>query len=418
MIVLGLAMIEAILLLKTDPKIIFPLPLYILIFALIFNLGQPFRVKALPEKANSLLSFLVNLITIMLLVQFTGGIESEFYPAYFLIPTLGTYYFGPKGILVGLFIIFFSYGRLWFSLPHRTEITSPSNFLFKLVFLLLGSIPLALLVEREKRHREKLKETYLQLIQSAKLTALGELAAGIAHELDQPLASIKLYLHLILSKPTKRSLLRQDLLIVQEQTQRMNKIIGDIKGFSRQSQFDPSPLNINQPVEDALRFIAKQFELSGIKATKNLSPHLPKVMGDRSQLQQVFLNILINAKDALMGSAKKELSIATRMIENRESGESCIEVTFSDTGCGIPQKIEDKIFNPFFTTKSSGVGLGLSISKGIIEKHDGSIDISSQENKGTTITITLPNNVAQEDSGSTKKIFRREEKEWKISESS
>jgi len=237
---------------------------------------------------------------------------------------------------------------------------------------------------------QKLKETQAQLIQAGKLTALGTLGSGIAHQLNQPLTGIRGFVQNILMEIDRKNPYYQDLKIIEEQTGYMRDIIENIKAFSRQTETKKRLININGAIEKTLLLLSEQLRLHGIELVKKLDPHLPKITGSLNQLQQVFANLLINAREALdakKGKRQKKLTVGSKLTADKR----CVEVEFSDTGTGLPDEIKDKIFDPFFSTKGAkGTGLGLSLSYGIIEDHNGSIEMTSEIGKGTTFKILLP----------------------------
>ncbi len=248
--------------------------------------------------------------------------------------------------------------------------------------------------ELKKKNQElqstyrQLRETQAQLVQAAKLAALGELGAGVAHELNQPLEAIKCSAQLMMKDLSKESFYRDDLLRIEEQTKRMAKIVKNISAFARQTSSKQSALDINVPLEKALLLVSQQLKNHKIEIVKDFHSNLPGVTADSNQLQQVFLNLIGNARDAL-GIAEKEnkrLTIITKPASD------FVEITFTDNGCGIPKKDLEKVYDPFFTTKSvgQGTGLGLSVSYGIIEDHAGLMDITSQEGEGTVARVFLP----------------------------
>jgi len=250
---------------------------------------------------------------------------------------------------------------------------------------------------RKKAQREledayqKLKETQEQLIQSAKMAAMGQLAAGISHELNQPLTGIKGFAQAAFMDLKESDPLRADLSKIIEQADRMDRIIKNVRFFARKSEFKMEELDINQPIEDSLMLLSQQLKVHNIRVAKHFAENLPKIKGDQNQLQQIFLNLITNAKDAI-GNLNNpdggELLIKTSLSEDKKN----IEVVFQDTGCGISEENLSNVFNPFFTTKSpgGGIGLGLAIVYRIVENHQGKIEFESQEGKGTTFKITLP----------------------------
>ncbi len=238
---------------------------------------------------------------------------------------------------------------------------------------------------------KELKETQEQLIQSGKMAAMGQLAAGVSHELNQPLTGIKGFAQAILMDIDEKNPVRADLNKIIEQANRMDKIIQHVRFFARRSEFVMRKLDINQPIEDSLMLLNEQLRVHNIRVKKSLNSNLPGIQGDPNQFEQVFLNLITNAKDAidnLMSPDGGELIVKTSLSRDKKN----IEILFEDTGCGIPKENLEHIFNPFFTTKSpeGGIGLGLSIVYRIIENHKGKVEVESEEGKGTAFKITLP----------------------------
>jgi signal transduction histidine kinase len=274
--------------------------------------------------------------------------------------------------------------------------TSKKQMEFTNQILLLLSIlanQTAVAVENSRNYNallkttEELKLTQAQMIQAAKLAAVGELAGGIAHEINNPLQILLGHIQLI---QLGRDLPKR-IEIVKEQVEKISQIVRRLLNFSRKvpEDFKLEPVNINFAIQEMTTFMSYQFKYNDIELILKLDPALPLVYGNKIYLQQVFLNLMINAKDAMPEGGK--LVIETKL----ENGNVIIK--FSDTGIGIPDDIKDKIFEPFFTTKGSkGTGLGLSISRWIIRKHNGEIKVESQQGKGSTFTITLPLNPEQQ----------------------
>ncbi|MFH1504868.1 MAG: ATP-binding protein [Candidatus Omnitrophota bacterium] len=236
----------------------------------------------------------------------------------------------------------------------------------------------------------ELKNVQAQLIQAGKMAAMGQLGAGIAHELNQPLAGIRGFSQIILYSLPENDPNRELLNKIVEQTVRMEKIIQSIRTFARQSTFEYRDLSINQCIDDAVMLFDAQVRSHRINLIKEYSEDLPLGFGDPNQLQQVFVNLIANSRDALdeKNQGNKEIRIKTMP---QDKGK-LIEIQFSDTGSGISQDSISEIFNPFFTTKKvgSGMGLGLSISHGIIENHRGSIEVESKSGEGAAFKILLP----------------------------
>jgi signal transduction histidine kinase len=234
---------------------------------------------------------------------------------------------------------------------------------------------------------EKLIETQEQLIRSEKLAAIGQLASGVGHELRNPLGSIKnatFYVRKRLANtdlPASEPRVVEFLNIIDDEVNSANKVITDLLGFSRVAKPAVSPASIAGIIEDALRYTPVP---ENVKLTKNINNNLPSVMVDADQIKQVFLNIALNALQAMPEGGHLDIRASSK-------GEFA-EVEFTDSGDGIPKSIINKIFDPLFTTKAKGVGLGLSVCKSIIDRHEGDIRVESEEGKGTTFTLSLPTN--------------------------
>ncbi|MEI9478637.1 MAG: PAS domain S-box protein [Deltaproteobacteria bacterium] len=233
---------------------------------------------------------------------------------------------------------------------------------------------------------KKLEETYLQLVSSEKMASLGKLAAGIAHEINNPLGGILIYASLIMEDLPEGDPKRQDLARIVQETSRCKDIVKSLLEFARQTGPKMEPTDINRAITDGLFFLENQALFHNIRIMKKLDPALPSPHGNAGQLKQVFMNIIVNAAEAMHGSGT--LTIATSVALDHRS----ILVEFTDTGEGIPEENLTRIFDPFFTTKDvgKGTGLGLATSYGIIDGHGGKIGVKSKVGEGTTFTIELP----------------------------
>jgi two-component system, NtrC family, sensor kinase len=233
--------------------------------------------------------------------------------------------------------------------------------------------------------REKLK-LEKQLMRSEKLSSLGKLSAGIAHEINQPLTGVLTFAHLLLKKFQNDETTRQDLEIIVRETTRIRGIVQGILEFARESHMQKKPHRIEQLLDKTLEIIVHQQRFFGIELVKNYDPSVPEVVIDSNLMEQVFMNIILNALESMHGSGT--LTIKT----GKSNGWA--QVDFADTGQGMSEDILDKIFDPFFTTKDStegmGMGLGLAISYGIVKNHNGDIQVTSKVGKGTTFMVRLP----------------------------
>jgi two-component system NtrC family sensor kinase len=236
----------------------------------------------------------------------------------------------------------------------------------------------------EERTRE-LVEMQARLIQSEKLASLGKLAAGIAHEINNPLGGVLIYTHLLLEDADRDSGQYENLKKIVKETTRCKDIVKGLLEFSRPKEPEMVPTDIHDALNRALAIFEPQSFFQNIKIEKEFS-EVPRVVADSSQLQQVFTNIISNAAEAMAGNGV--LTIRTSLDEQSDR----IKVEFTDTGHGIKPEDMTRLFEPFFSTKAvgKGTGLGLAISYGIIQKHRGSIEVRSEIGKGSAFTVILP----------------------------
>ena len=236
-----------------------------------------------------------------------------------------------------------------------------------------------------KVHQE-LEAAQAQLVHSDKIASLGRMSAGVAHEINNPLAGILIYAELLQRDLAADAVHRENIEVIINQTMRCQQIVHRLLDFSRQSLGERKLFDANDIIHRCVELISHQAFFHNIKVIQELDPFLPQIVGDPGQLQQVFTNLLLNAADAMNGQG--QITIASRPMPQGDG----IILTFTDTGCGIPPEIRDKIFEPFFTTKppGKGTGLGLSIVYGVIQRHGGTITADSPREGGTTFTIRLP----------------------------
>ncbi len=242
-------------------------------------------------------------------------------------------------------------------------------------------------IGRDLTERRRLEQ---QLIQSDKLSALGQLVAGVAHELNNPLTSISGYAQLLLRNRTLNDEVRADLEQIRQQAERAGRIVRNLLMFAREHKPERLATQINEVIQSTLALQVYQLRVDNITVQLDLDPELPSTVADPHQLQQVLLNLITNARQAMNERGSGILTIRTRRHEAADG--RYIEISISDNGVGIPAQYLDKVFNPFFTTKpvGQGTGLGLSICYGIIQEHQGQIWIESREGVGTTVFIRLP----------------------------
>lgn len=242
------------------------------------------------------------------------------------------------------------------------------------------------MVDELKTRDEALDTTQEQLIQSEKMAAFGQLGAGIAHEIKNPLAGIQGLAEISQYEMAGEVEVQDNLRMIVKEAKRCAHIIDNLLRFARREKADMEETALNQVVLDSIAIVSHQLGISRVQVEKALADELPMISGNSNQLQQVFMNFLINAEQA-MGGKPGSVRAATRKLESGE-----VEVRFTDTGPGIPEDIQQKIFEPFFTTKpvGEGTGLGLSVSFGIIKDHEGDVRVESAVGEGCTFIVTFP----------------------------
>jgi PAS domain S-box-containing protein len=238
-----------------------------------------------------------------------------------------------------------------------------------------------------------------QLIQASKMSTLGEMATGVAHELNQPLTTIQISADFISNLIKEGQKIPEvELKIASEemkgQVERAVRIINHLREFGRKPEMQREEININKPIEGVFTLLGQQLKVRGIKIVLDLKDDLPPIMGDNNRLEQVFIDMVINARDAMEEKKERwaggdlENTLTIRSFEQ----DGHVVVTITDTGTGIPDGMKEKIFEPFFTTKEvgKGTGLGLAISYGIVKEYDGTIEVESEGGNGTTFRISFP----------------------------
>lgn len=253
-----------------------------------------------------------------------------------------------------------------------------------------GMSAMALVTDITERKRV---ETQLQrqrevLYQTEKLAALGTLSAGIAHEMNNPLGIITSRIEVMLLDAEEQALppqVLEDLQVLHRATQRVARIASNLRSFARQAPREHAPINLNAIVEETLLLMTKPLEVDGISIVASLDPELAPILGDASTLQQVLLNLVTNAREAMRSGG--EVKIETSRLRDRQHW---VRLVVSDTGPGISPEDLTKVFDPFYTTKTGGTGLGLSVSYGIIQDHHGTVDVQSSPGRGTTFVLAFP----------------------------
>jgi len=233
-----------------------------------------------------------------------------------------------------------------------------------------------------QRREQELRDKQEQLVQAGKLATLGELTTGVAHELNNPLNNTGLFV----GNAVDKGQIVRELRHAMQQVGKATEIISHLRTFGRAASVSREPVSLRQVIDRALSLMQEQLRLRQIDVTVHLGSEEPVVVGNPIQLEQVFINLLTNARDAMADSPRRAIRIAGSVTS------AVVEVTFADTGHGIPSGLERRIFDPFFTTKEvgKGTGLGLSITYGIVKEHGGTISVVSRPGEGATFLIQLP----------------------------
>jgi signal transduction histidine kinase len=255
----------------------------------------------------------------------------------------------------------------------------------RLMAILANNLAVALenarLYESLRERMRQLQEAQEQLVQAAKLAAIGELASNVAHEINNPLTSILGYAELIREETDLESI-RRDVEIIEKESLRARDIVHQLLEFARKRPLEMAQEDVNALLQSVLELLSVQLKDTRVQVQKELQP-LPPITADGNQLKQVFLNIINNALDAMQGEGVLKVRTFTA------SGMVCVQIC--DTGKGIPQEVLPRIFEPFFTTKKEkGTGLGLPISYKIVQAHKGHIDVRSETGRGSCFTVRLP----------------------------
>jgi two-component system NtrC family sensor kinase len=241
------------------------------------------------------------------------------------------------------------------------------------------------LEHRVQERTQELQSVQDQLIRAGKMAAIGELAAGVAHEINNPLTGVLTFSSLMLKKVDENHPWKKDLENIVQQTTRCRNIVKGLLDFARQRKPDKKEWDIHMLIDRTVTLVENQARFQNIKIVKKFETGMPMLFIDGDQIQQVFMNIIINAADAMAGDGGM-LTIKTN------TKDRVAEISFTDTGCGMTKEQLTKLFAPFFTTKEigKGTGLGLAISYGIVQSHNGEIDVESEMGKGSTFRIKLP----------------------------
>jgi signal transduction histidine kinase len=237
-----------------------------------------------------------------------------------------------------------------------------------------------------KNRNDELKELHKELIRSERMAAVGELAAGLSHEIDNPIGVILGFAELLLEDMPENDPRREDLVTILEESKRCKRIVRGLLDFSRPPVLGIVPTQINEVISRTVDAARSQRIFRLVEVSLSLSPDVPEITADPDRLRQVFMNLLLNAVQAMPEGGKIVVSTGY----DKDGG--LIKAAFRDTGMGIPQEDQKKVFEPFYTTKrpGEGTGLGLAICERLLEEHGGTVEVISEAGKGSVFTVTLP----------------------------
>jgi two-component system NtrC family sensor kinase len=247
--------------------------------------------------------------------------------------------------------------------------------------------------EKIIKEAENRLELERSLRQSEKLATIGQLASGLAHEIGTPLNIISGRAELAKRRLDDKELIQKNLDVIAQQSERITKIIQQLLGFVRKKRIEQKALRIETLLETTLDFLGYQIQRQRVRVVKDLGDKLPSVIGDSDQLQQVFLNLILNAIQSMPEGGELRVSASSMWISREAFGDEkqkYVVICVKDTGVGMEREVLQKIFNPFFTTKDTGTGLGLMVSQGVIQDHEGWIDAESEMGKGSVFKVFLP----------------------------
>jgi len=351
-----------------------------------------------PERIRQLylMAVFVDTVLVYVLVRFVGENRGSYFILFYLLIAVSSFYFGSA---IGLgFAVLASVLYVHIYLTGGRPAPYPwHDFALRVSFLLLTGLSLGLLSEREKRDRVKIQELNEELIrknvileQAYRYLSLGRLSAGIAESVNNPISILMGRIDLLLREARQHALPRAvvaDLEVAARHAQRVAMVAKSLLAFSRRQTCERRPVNLNEIVEEALLLMEPEFGRHGIVLKKELAGALPLINGDRHSLNEVMVNLLSNAVDALPDGGT--IRVATSA---DGSGGGVVECVVADDGVGIPREHLERIFEPFFSTKGDrhGVGLGLSTALRIMKQHGGLIRVESEPKRGTTFTMVFP----------------------------
>src|SRR5579863_3516074 len=381
----------------------------ILLAILVVQLLESWVIAKLPTRGPAY-SVLIKILLATLLLDHTGeiGINSSYFPIYFLPVVSAAIYFGTLGALAWTTVASLAYLSLLFPALEEVDVTPEGNGI--LAIRVLFFFVAAILVNRfavENRRQvqrlqdlsEKLEETNRQLQRAEaearraeRLAALGQLSAGLAHEIRNPLGVIKGSADMLNRKVAGSEPLVAELAgYISSEVNRLNALVVRFLDFARPSKLDLQPVRITEVVDRALDAAIASCPDAGVHVVRNYAPDLPPILADAQFCEQVFVNLITNAMQAMQSQDPSlERTLRLSIAPEEQNGERGVGVIVADSGPGVPPELREQIFNPFFTSKKEGVGLGLSIVAKIIDDHRGTIRLEENTPRGAQFHVFFP----------------------------
>lgn len=381
----------------------------IILAIVIVQLFEGWLVHRLPKRGPAYI-IIIKILLATLLLDHTGemGINSPYYPIYFLPVVSAAIYFGPVATLAWTTLASLAYISLLIPALQEYELTPAATTILtiRVLFFYIAAILVNRFVmenrgqvERLQILSEKLEETNRQLRRAEadarraeRLAALGQLSAGLAHEIRNPLGVIKGSAEMLSKKVEGSQPLVTELAgYISSEVNRLNALVIRFLDFARPSKLDLHPVRVPEIVDRALETAAASFPGAEVKIERHYAQDLPEIPMDRQLSQQVFVNLVTNAYQAMRGENGAPAGVLRLAIDPEVSnGERGVSVTVEDSGPGVPPELREQIFNPFFTSKKDGVGLGLSIVAKIVDDHRGTIRLDTDSTNGARFRVFFP----------------------------
>jgi two-component system sensor histidine kinase HydH len=375
----------------------------------VFQLLEGSLIAWLPKR-GPIYSVVIKILLATLLLEHSGdiGINSSYYPVFYLPVVTAAIYFGPVGSLLWTALASLAYCSFLSPDLHPAlqeyELTTAgiSEVAIRILFFFIAAILVNRFVVENRRQVQRyqalsqtLEATNRQLRQAEaearraeRLAALGQLSAGLAHEIRNPLGVIKGSAEMLTQKVAQTNPLASELAgFISTEVNRLNSLVARFLDFARPSRLELQPLQVSAVVDRALETVQTQIPNTQVKVERHYAGGLPDVRADAQLCEQVFVNLILNAFQAMDGQPGK---LCISITNDDSGGKPGVAVQFEDTGPGVPPDLREQIFNPFFTSKKEGVGLGLAIVAKIVDDHRGWIRLESDSSRGAKFRVFLP----------------------------